>query len=316
MQGLVLLLVFFGTAMLVLGTYTFANRRRLAAAAALRQRVGDNAPVIPQANILRDLRRSSVPAIDRFLNSLSLTSAVEFELRRAGANWTVGEFLLGSAVAASLLLLFGQAIGPLAAGVGALAGAFVPFAVLKNMRNRRRKRFEDQLPEAIDMIVNAMRAGFSFQAALKFVGEEVPSPLGDEFTRVYDEQRLGSDVRSALLAMQERVATLDAKMFVTSLLIQRETGGNLSEVLGGLATLIRDRVALRGQVDTLTAEPKFSGRVLSLLPVVGFFALFYLNPGMMQPMIATSVGRMLLLYAVASIVVGYFVLMKIADIDL
>jgi tight adherence protein B len=178
------------------------------------------------------------------------------------------------------------------------------------------KRFEDQLPEAIDMIVNAMRAGFSFQAALKFVGDEVPAPLGDEFTRVYDEQRLGSDIRSALLAMQDRVGTLDAKMFVTSLLIQRETGGNLSEVLGGLATLIRDRVALRGQVDTLTAEPKFSGRVLSLLPVVGFLALFYLNPGMMQPMMTTSTGRMLLMYAVASVVVGYFVLMKIADIEL
>src|SRR5947209_18276512 len=98
MQGLVLLLVFFGTAMLVLGTYAFANRRRLAAAAALRQRVGDSAPVIPQANILRDLRRSSVPAIDRLLDSVSLTPALEFELRRAGASWTVGEFLLGSAV--------------------------------------------------------------------------------------------------------------------------------------------------------------------------------------------------------------------------
>ena len=316
MQGLVLLLVFFGTAMLVLGSYAFANRRRLAAAASLRQRVGDNAPVVIQANILRDTRRSSVAVIDKFLESMSMTSALEYELRRAGAKWTVGEFLLGSAVTASLLLLLGQQGGPLMAGFGAVAGIFAPFAVLQNMRKRRLKRFEDQLPEAIDMIVNAMRAGFSFQAALKFVGDEVPAPLGDEFTRVYDEQRLGADIRTALLAMQDRVGTLDAKMFVTSLLIQRETGGNLSEVLGGLASLIRDRVALRGQVDTLTAEPKFSGRVLSLLPVVGFLALYYLNPGMMQPMVSTSVGRMMLMYAVASVMVGYFILMKIADIDL
>ena len=234
MQGLVLLLVFFGTAMLVLGSYAFANRRRLAAAASLRQRVGDNAPVVIQANILRDTRRSSVAVIDKFLESMSMTSALEYELRRAGAKWTVGEFLLGSAVTASLLLLLGQQGGPLMAGFGAVAGIFAPFAVLQNMRKRRLKRFEDQLPEAIDMIVNAMRAGFSFQAALKFVGDEVPAPLGDEFTRVYDEQRLGADIRTALLAMQDRVGTLDAKMFVTSLLIQRETGGNLSEVLGGL----------------------------------------------------------------------------------
>jgi len=316
MQGLVLLLVFFGTAMLVLGSYAFANRRRLAAAASLRQRVGENAPVVVQANILRDTRRSSVAAIDKLLESMSMTSALEYELRRAGAKWTVGEFLLGSAVTASLLLLLGQQGGPLMAGFAAVAGIFAPFAVLQNMRKRRLKRFEDQLPEAIDMIVNAMRAGFSFQAALKFVGDEVPTPLGDEFTRVYDEQRLGADIRTALLAMQDRVGTLDAKMFVTSLLIQRETGGNLSEVLGGLASLIRDRTALRGQVDTLTAEPKFSGRVLALLPVVGFLALYYLNPGMMAPMMTTSVGRLMLMYAVASVIVGYFILMKIADIDL
>jgi hypothetical protein len=108
MQGLVLLLVFFGTAMLVLGSYAFANRRRLAAAASLRQRVGENAPVVVQANILRDTRRSSVAAIDKLLESMSMTSALEYELRRAGAKWTVGEFLLGSAVTASLLLLLGQ----------------------------------------------------------------------------------------------------------------------------------------------------------------------------------------------------------------
>src|SRR5678815_3441003 len=316
MQGLVLLLVFFGTAMLVLGSYAFANRRRLAAAASLRQRVGENAPVVVQANILRDTRRSSVAAIDKLLESMSMTSALEYELRRAGAKWTVGEFLLGSAVTASLLLLLGQQGGPLMAGFAAVAGIFAPFAVLQNMRKRRLKRFEEQLPEAIDMIVNAMRAGFSFQAALKFVGDEVPSPLGEEFTRVYDEQRLGADVRSALLALQERVDTLDAKMLVTSLLNQRETGGNLSEVLSGLASLVRDRGALRGQVDTLTAEPKFAGRVLALLPVVGFFALLYLNRPMMIPMLTTSTGRYILLYAAGSIFVGYMVLMKIADIEL
>ncbi len=316
MQGLVLLLVFFGTALLVVGSYAFINRRRLAAAASLRSRVGDSAPIVVQANLLRDTRRSSVGALDRFLESAALTSAVEFELRRAGAPWSVGEFLLGSAVTASLLLLLGQQGGLLFAVFMLAIGVAAPFLLLRNMQARRRKRFENQLPEAIDMIVNAMRAGFSFQAALKFVGDEVPAPLGDEFTRVYDEQRLGADIRSALLSMQERIGTLDAKMFVTSLLIQRETGGNLSEVLGGLASLIRDRSALRGQVDTLTAEPKFSGRVLSLLPVIGFLALYYLNKPMMEPLFTQPAGKSLMIYAAASVMVGYFIMMKIADIDL
>jgi len=316
MQGLVLLLVFFGTGMLVLGGYAFINRRRLAAAASLRQRVGDAAPIVAPANILKDTRRSSVAVIDKALESLSVSGALEYELRRAGAAWSVGEFLLGSAVTAALLLLLGQQFGTFAAAIATLLGALAPFMVLRHMRKRREKKFEEQLPDAIDMIVNAMRAGFSFQAALKFVGDEVPMPLGDEFTRVYDEQRLGADIRSALLGMQERIGTLDAKMFVTSLLIQRETGGNLSEVLSGLAALIRDRGALRGQIDTLTAEPKFSGRALSLMPVVAFFAIFYLNRSMMEVMLTTPKGHLLLLYAASSIIVGYIVLMKIADIDL
>jgi tight adherence protein B len=316
MQGFVLLLVFFGTAFLVLGTYAVINRRRLAAAEVLRRRMGDNAPIVVQMNILRDNRRSSLVAIDSLLDSMRVSESLEYELQRAGAGWTVGEFVIGSAVAASVLMLLGQQMGLMTAAIGAAVGLMLPFFVLRKMQARRKRKFEEQLPDAIDMIVNAMRAGFSFQAALKFVGEEIPEPLGPEFTRVYDEQRLGSDARVALLAMQERVDTLDAKMFVTSLLIQRETGGNLSEVLSGLATLVRDRGALRGQVDTLTAEPKFAGRVLALLPVIGFFALMYLNRGMMMPMLTTSTGRFILLYAAGSIVVGYAVLMKIADIEL
>jgi tight adherence protein B len=316
MQGLVLLLVFFGTALLVLGTYAVINRRRLAAAEVLRRRMGDNTPIVAQMNILRDNRRSSVSAIDSLLDAMKISESLEYELTRAGVKWTVGEFVLGSAVAASVLMLIGQQFGLMMAWIGAAFGAVLPFLLLRKLQAMRKRKFEDQLPDAIDMIVNAMRAGFSFQAALKFVGEEVPSPLGEEFTRVYDEQRLGSDARVALLAMQDRVGTLDAKMFVTSLLIQRETGGNLSEVLSGLATLVRDRGALRGQVDTLTAEPKFAGRVLALLPVVGFFALLYLNRPMMIPMLTTSTGRYILMYAAGSIMVGYFVLMKIADIEL
>src|SRR5689334_4531638 len=317
MQGLVLLLVFFGTAMLVLGTYALINRRRLAAAAVLRQRMGDDAPTAaPTANILRDLRRSSLPALDHLLDSLAVSEALDYELRRAGASWSVGEFVLGSAIAASFLLLIGEQWGLFAAWIGALVGAIAPFIVLRMMQANRSRKFEEQLPDAIDMIVNAMRAGFSFQAALKFVGDEIAAPLGDEFTRVYDEQRLGSDMRNALISMQERVGTLDVKMLVTSLLIQRETGGNLSEVLGGLATLVRDRGALRGQIDTLTAEPKFTGRVLAMLPVIAFFALLYLNRPMMLPLLTTSTGRFILAYAVGSIALGYFVLMKIADIEM
>jgi tight adherence protein B len=315
MDTLILLVVFFSTVMLVLGVYVFVNRRRLEATAALHDRLsGDRAAPI---NILRDTRKSAVPVLDRVLTSGTLSPGVERRLQRAGATWTAGEFVIACALSAVVGLLVGQQLGGSIAGfAGGAIGLLLPFVVLKFMTARRYKKFEEQLPDAIDMVVNAMRAGFSFQTAMKFVGDEMPDPLGGEFMRFYDEQRLGADVRGALLDLQARVDTLDIKMFVTSLLIQRETGGNLSEVLGALATLIRDRAALRGQIDALTAEPKFSGRVLALLPVIAFFGMSFLSPGMMTPMLETPMGRMLLGYAVFSVAAGYYVLMKIADIDI
>lgn len=144
----------------------------------------------------------------------------------------------------------------------------------------------------------------------------MPEPLGPEFTRVYDEQRLGMELRNALLSLQERVDTLDCKMFVTALLLQRETGGNLAEVLSTLATLMRERVGLRGQIDTLTAEPRMSAVVLALLPVVLFVIVTMANRTYMSPLWTTSMGKILLLYAIASILLGYVVLRKIGQIDI
>jgi tight adherence protein B len=164
--------------------------------------------------------------------------------------------------------------------------------------------------------VNALRAGYSLQAAMEFVGNELPAPLGPEFARFYDEQRLGVDVRLALVAMQERVGTTDIKMFVTSLLIQRETGGNLGEVLGNLAALMRERVAFRGTVATLTAEPKMSARVLAGLPVVVFLFLSTTNKDFLKPLLTTDTGHFMLAYAVVSVFVGYFVMMRIAKVDM
>src|SRR5829696_1638096 len=142
MQGLVLLMVFFGTAMLVLGTYAFMNRRRLAAARALRQRMGDNSPLpAGPTNILREEHRSSVRPLDRLLRSLSASAAIEDELRRAGVGWSPGEFLLGSALAAALFVLIGQQSGTISAWLGALAGVAAPFVLVRYLKKQRRKKF-------------------------------------------------------------------------------------------------------------------------------------------------------------------------------
>jgi tight adherence protein B len=192
-----------------------------------------------------------------------------------------------------------------------------PFLWLRRAQKKRLRDFEQQLPDAIDMLVSAMRAGYSFQAASQFIGEEMIAPLGPEFARFYDEQRLGIDVRTALLGMQSRMDSLDLKMFVTSVLIQRETGGNLSEVLSNLADLVRERLTMRSQIQTLIAEPKLSARFLAALPVIVFAILSLLTPGFFDPMTEEgSAGRAVLIGSVISVAVGYMIMMRIADVDI
>ena len=315
MQTTLLFFVFFGTILVMLGVYVVLNQRRLEAAAALRSRIGVRTATAHQ-DILRDTRKSTVPMLDRLLTGRAFTLVVERALERAGLRWTVGEFVIASALLASLGLLLVQPFGVWAALAAALSGLLLPAALLQLQRRRRVARIEAQLPEALDMIVNAMRAGFSVQAAMKFVGEEMTDPIGEEFTTFYDEQRLGLDVRDALLAMQDRVDTVDVRMFVTSLLIQRETGGNMGEILTGLSMLIRDRAALRDQIDILTAEPKLTGNALAALPLLAFAVIMVLDRSIMAPMFETELGRYTLAFAVGALLVGFVAIRQIARIDL
>jgi tight adherence protein B len=160
-----------------------------------------------------------------------------------------------------------------------------------------------------------MKAGYSFQAAMNFIGEEMPAPLGPEFSRFYDEQRLGIDVRSALLSLQARVDSMDLKMFVTAVLVQRESGGNLGEVLANISDIMRERFALEGELVTLTAESRLSARILAALPLLVFLGMFALNPGFMRPMLQQTAGHVMLVLAGVSVAAGYLVMVRIADID-
>lgn len=315
MMALVLLAVFAGTMLLIVSAYVLVNRRRLAAAGALRDRLAPATGGGPSATILKDERTSDIAALNRLLEGKGITAALGEQLERAGSRMSVGEFVLLTAVCAGVGLLLGRRFGLLAMPVLTVLGGSIPYFNLKRKQASRLKAFQAQLPEAIDMLVNAMKSGYSLQAALKFAGDEMPAPLGPEFTRVYDEQRLGMEMRNALVGLQERMDTLDCKMFVTALLLQRETGGNLAEVLSTLAVLMRERVGLRGHIDTLTAEPKLSAIVLSLLPALLFAVLVVLNPDYLSPLWATPFGRLILLYAIMSMIFGYIVLRKLGNID-
>lgn len=307
--------VFVGTLCLIVGTYIFANRRRLAAAATARERLHGADEAVAHG-LLRDERASELPFLDRLLTGRPLTLALSDQLQRAGLRLSPGAFL-GALVACTLAgILAGSSLGKaIWLFVGGGVGFFFPILWLKRKGRKRKEAFESQLPEAIDMMVTSMRAGYSFQAAMRFIGEEMPAPLGPEFARFYDEQRLGVDVRTALLGVQERLDSLDFKMLATAVLIQRETGGTLSDILANIATLMRERVTVRAQIETLTAEPKISARVLSAAPVVVYLGLLLVNPDYVEPLTTTGLGRAMLAVGVAAVSIGYWILMSMADVD-
>ncbi|MEO8561450.1 MAG: type II secretion system F family protein [bacterium] len=317
MQLLILIVVFFGIVLLIVALYGVINRESLEAADAAREQLRtSHGGAIAAISILRDDRSSEIPFLNRLLTGRALTTRIAIELARAGSDRKAGQFLLSTIAFAVGGLVIGQRYGIIVSFALAVVGACIPFLWLRRQQGKRVAAFESQLPEALDMLVNALQAGYSLQAAMDFVGRETPAPLGPELGRFYDEQRLGMEVRIALLRFQERVGTIDAKMFVTSLLIQRETGGNLGEVLTNLAALMRERVSFRLQLATLTAEPRMSARVLASLPIAVVLVLGSINPAFVQPLLHSTTGQKLLVYAAVSVLIGYALMARIADVEI
>jgi tight adherence protein B len=316
MDFLVLLAVFVATVAIFVATYLFINRRRLEAANAALSRLATTEEERRAVSILKGAQ-AGAGLLGRLLTGRSYTESLADELRRAGLSVSPAWFVQACLVS----IVGGAAFGGLFAGgvvftaTFTLIGAMLPFFWLKRRQKKRLEAFQAQLPDAIDMLVSAMKAGYSFQAAMNFIGEETPAPLGPEFARFYDEQRLGLDVRSALLSLQTRVDSMDLKMFVTAVLVQRESGGNLGEVLANISDIMRERFALQGELTTLTAESRLSARILAALPVLVFVGMTLVNPGFVNPMLKQAAGQLMLVFAGVSVVIGYFVMVRIANID-
>jgi tight adherence protein B len=317
MLFLLLILVFVGVAGLLYGGYLFANRRSLSAKEAALERLQEVEQAMQASRgILRDEAVSEVQALDRVLAGREFTLRLTDHLRRAASSLTVGSFVLRAAISISLGFLLGRlAGGSWGQLIGTAIGVAIPAVWLQQRVERRANAFSAQLPDALDMLVSAMKAGYSFQAAMKFIGEEIPAPLGPEFLRFYEEQRLGVEVRTALIALQHRVDDLDLRMFVTAVLIQRETGGNLSEILDRIATLMRERSALKDEIVTLTAESRLSARIMSALPFVVFSLAWVFDPSFINPLLEVESGPWILLGAVSSVFAGYVVMSRIADVN-
>ena len=225
----------------------------------------------------------------------------------------IGLTLLTAVVIYTVVFLTsGSFIVGLAVG---LLGLAVPGMIVNSKKAKRSRAMTDQLPEALNIISSGLRAGFSFPQALSVVIREIEGPLTTEFSRVLRENRLGKPMDDALNDMLARIENDDLEMLVTALLIQRQVGGNLAEVLDSISYTIRERVKIKGEIRTLTAEGRFSAVILSLLPVAVVLMLLITNPGYVSILLEETIGIIMIIGAVIMQIIGYIVIRKIVAID-
>lgn len=267
-------------------------------------------------SILKRRRYSASDALDSALQRLRLAHAIDRLLMQAGVNWMVAQFL-----AASLSLLCAAALVThswdtplLLTWTLLLGGAGLPYGVLRRARAKRLGKIEQQLPEAADFLARAMRAGHSFTNVLQMVGSELPEPLSGEFRIVHQEINYGVPMGEALHSLAERVPLTDLRYMVIAVLIQRESGGNLAEILGNIGHIIRERLKLLGQIRVLSAEGRISAWILGVLPFAVTAMMYFTNPEYISMLWTDPDGVTLLYYAAAMITIGVLWLRKLIHI--
>lgn len=274
-----------------------------------------NAPIVKNEdnNFRRSENVSTIPLLNRLLQQLDLMPRLTMLLRQANIKWTPGALILmclvGFALPAYVADLRTGSI-LIGLGVGAAAGS-LPLGYVWFKRMQRFGKFEQGLPEALELIVSGLRAGHSFSAALGLVTRECPDPVGPEFRIAFDEQNFGLDMRAALDNLVTRVPLQDLKMAITAIIIQRESGGNLAEVLEKTAHMVRERFRLKKQVKVHTAQGRMTGLVLTILPIALGVALYVINPESESLLWKRDIGIKLLIGAGCSLALGTACIQKI-----
>ena len=320
---LLYLIVFLFVTGLIVGGYLAAVPNDTAGRE-LEKRLRDVATPSPSAadagnsdeSILKRVMEGPLPMLDRLV-SQGAGSRLGLLIEQSGVKTTGSAIVIISiGLAAGLgLLTFLFVPQPLAALIVAPLGAFVPFGYLKHKRSARLKKFEEQFPEALDVLSRAIRAGHAFQTALGMVADEMPAPVGPEMKKTFDQQNYGLPLKEALNDLAERINIIDVRFFVTAVLIQRDTGGNLSEILDNLAHVVRERFKILRQVRVHTAHGRFTSYVLLSLPAFLAVALSFINPEHMQPMFRERMGQMMLLGAMVLQGLGYLWIKQVIKIE-
>lgn len=320
---LIAALTFLATLGVVLGAYwVFVVRPDDSLRSQLRSRLkpasGNTAASAPVVLLKAAEQMSHVGHLDTLLGRASrVTVPLQRSLIQAGMpRVTVGMLLLASGClgfGAYLVVKLATHHSMLGIGAGLLM-AFVPFACVKYRRGARLRRFEEQFPEAIDLIGRALRAGHAFTTGLAMAAEEIPAPVGEEFKLLYDRQSFGMPLPEALRAFAARVPLIDARFFATAVLTQRETGGNLGEILDNLAGVIRERFKVKRQVRVLTAHGRITGWVLAGLPPALAAAIFVVAPGHLRLLTGDPLGVQMIVGALVLQIIGTVTIRKLVNI--
>ena len=267
--------------------------------------------------LLRDEVLSKIPALDNLLRRWPRIARLQTLLEQGDVKSRAGNVVL-------LCLLSGAGIGllvllfsgfPQFAWLGAILGAFLPYSYASYKRTKRFQKFEEIFPEAIDTLARAVRAGHAFTTALELIASEIADPVASEFRKLFEEQKFGLPVRDALVNLTERVPLVDVKFFVTAVMLQRETGGNLAEILDNLSYVIRERFKIMRQVRVHTAQGRMTMMLLMGLPPIIIITMQAMNPSFIRPLFEDPIGHALIVVGITLQTIGYFVIRKVIQIQ-
>jgi tight adherence protein B len=310
----IVIVIFFAIWMLTGGDNKQELVRRRMEAVRKAERRGE---VSQSLKLARDEMLSTVPVVHRLLLHWDWSIRLQERISQAGLTMKAGKLVLISACLAVGTWLVVRGFYPqfpIAIVAGVVAG-YAPFGVVTYKRRKRLDQFEERFPEALDLLGRAVRAGHAFTTGLEMIAKESAEPVASEFRTTFEEQNFGLPLRDALLNMTERVPSIDVRFFVTALLIQKETGGNLAEILDGLARVIRDRFRIYREVKVRTAQGRLTASILIALPIFMMIVLSVMNPSYMRVLYDDPRGPMILTVAAGMQVIGSVLLWKIIHIE-
>jgi tight adherence protein B len=316
-MNLIIANVFVAAMLSVLALHSALRWRILASERRLRERLAELArSERPQEQaapgILRVDQLSRIPWLDRLLRHFDLARDLQHMIEQSGVTVTAAQLMLIMLVCGEVALVLSLRLGnPIIGVAGFLVFGSLPLLYVLQRRSQRMKRFTEQFPDAIDMMVSALRAGHALGRAMQLVAMEAPEPVRTEFRKTFEEQNLGLPVRESLMNLAARVPNVDLKLFVTAIVIQRESGGNLTEILTKISKTIRARFVLMGQIRVYTAQGRFTAWVLGLLPVAIGLIIYAINPDYIKFFFNDRSGRILLGLAAALEILGFLTIRRI-----